>query len=172
MLIKISCFEDIDQRQLMDLYQEGNRENCSYFFPDEEEAAALPKVEQKFLDYLEQDFFSAPDRWYYVLEKKGVWVSALRLSHIRDDIYYIEALETHPGHRKKGYAVEFMQELIDTLKEKGPFRLCDCVSKKNEASLATHKKCGFEIVSEEGYDYLSGEVNDRCYGLQYTFSKR
>lgn len=46
---------------------------------------------------------------------------------------------------------------------------CDCVHKRNEASLRTHLKCGFEIVAEEGYDDLCGEASQRNYGMCYRF---
>ncbi len=43
------------------------------------------------------------------------------------------------------------------------------MSKKNTASLKTHEKCGFKIVSDKGYDYLSNEESDRDYSLEYNY---
>ena len=57
MLHKLTAFAQTDGRKLMDLYQEGNRENAPYFFPEiKEQALALKKVEQRFLEYVETDF--------------------------------------------------------------------------------------------------------------------
>lgn len=53
----------------------------------------------------------------------------------------------------------------------GPFRLCDCVGKKNAASLKAHEKCGFRIVSEKGCDYLHREADDRDFGLEYRYER-
>lgn len=53
----------------------------------------------------------------------------------------------------------------------GPFRLCDCVGKKNAASLRAHEKCGFRIVSEQGCDYLHREADDRDFGLEYRYER-
>lgn len=53
----------------------------------------------------------------------------------------------------------------------GPFRLCDCVGKKNAASLKAHEKCGFRIVSEQGCDYLHQEADDRDFGLEYRYER-
>ena len=64
-----------------------------------------------------------------------------------------------------------MLSVISVLKKNGPFKICDCVSKKNIASLETHKKCGFKIVSEKGFDYLQNEEDDRDYGLEYCFEE-
>ena len=58
---------------------------------------------------------------------------------------------------------------LEDMKNDGSFKLCVCISKKNIASLKTHEKCGFKIVSEKGYDYLSNEENDSTYGLEYNY---
>lgn len=42
----------------------------------------------------------------------------------------------------------------------------DTVSKRNEASIKTHLKAGFRIVSEEGYDYLRNERCDGYLGME------
>lgn len=57
------------------------------------------------------------------------------------------------------------------MKAEGPFRLCDCVGKKNTASLKAQEKCGFRIVSEQGYDYLHQEADDRDFGLEYRYER-
>ena len=154
----------------MDLYQEGNRENAPYFFPEiKEQALALEKMEQRFLEYVETDFFSRNDSEYWVLEEDGVWISALRLYKISEGFYYMEALETHPDFRERGYAARLLAGVIGDLKTRGPFRLCDCVGKNNAASLGVHRKCGFEIAAEAGINYLDQSASERCFGLAYTF---
>ncbi len=163
-------YEDLDARRLMDVYAESNLENAEDFFPDEKDkAAAVRKVEAGFLDFLRDEFFAKPDATYWVLARDGVWVSACRVSRIEDGLYYLEALETRPDSRRRGYAAELLSGVLTALKRRGPFRLCDCVGKRNEASLKTHAACGFRIVSEQGYDYLSGETNERTYGLEYRY---
>lgn len=170
MIYKITGFKDIDGQKLMALYRESNRENTDYFYPeltDKEEA--LKKAEQEYLRYIKNDFLSAGSNEYWILEENGVWVCALRLYKIRDTLYYIEALETHPDFRKMGYAKQLLSGVIEALKKRGPFRLCDCVDKKNPASLKTHESCGFAVVSDAGYDYLSNEASDQDYGMQYAY---
>ena len=168
MLIRITEYGGIDERKLMDVYAESNYENTDYFFPDmEDKEAAAKQVEAGFLEFLKNDFFNQAGAAYWVLEKEGLWVSALRTSLIEPGLYYMEALETRPDCRKKGHAAELLREVTGHLKEEGSFRLCCRVSKRNIPSLKTHLKCGFRIVSEEGLDYLSGERDDRDYGLEY-----
>lgn len=170
MLFRISRFDDLDERKLMDIYSESNFENTDYFFPDlEDKKEAVRKVEEGFLGFLKDEFFSQSGSVYWVLESDGVWVSALRLSRIEKGLYYLEALETRPDCRRQGHAACLLDGVIDELKQAGPFRICDCISKRNTASIRTHEKCGFSIVSEAGYDYLLNESDDHDYGLEYRF---
>ena len=170
-LIKITEFQKLDPRKLMDVYSESNLENTEFFFPDEpDKEAALRKAEAGFLDFLKNDFFTQTDAAYWILENDGVYVSALRTCRIQKGLYFLEALETRPDHRRMGFGADLLSGVADSLKENGPFRLCCCVSKKNSASSRTHEKSGFQIVSDAGYDYLLEEADDHDYGLEYRFS--
>ena len=94
-------------------------------------------------------------------------VSALRLNELQPGLYYLEALETRPGYRRRGYAARLLQAVIAHLKDRGPVRICDCVSKGNEPSIRTHLVCGFSIVSEIGHDYLRNTDDPYDYGFEY-----
>ena len=170
MLIRITEYQKLNTRKLMDVYSESNYENTDYFYPDEtDKDAAVQRVEEGFLDFLKNDFFNKAHATYWILEINDVWVSALRTCQIQEGLYYFEALETRPDHRQKGYGTILLSSVEDSLKKDGPFRLCSCVSKKNIASLKTHEKSGFRIVSEEGYDYLNEEAGDRDFGMEYRY---
>ena len=170
MIHRITKIEQIEPAKLMGIYQESNQENISYFYPDEpDQKKALRKVEEGFLQYIEKDFLSADGNAYWVLEKENKWVSAVRLNCLSPGSYYLEALETHPDYRNRGYACELLNSLVKELKKDGPFEVMDCVSKKNEASIRTHLKCGFQIVSECGIDYLSGSEDERDYGMRLAY---
>ena len=172
MLLRITNYCYLDARKLMDIYAESNLENTDYFYPDEtDKDAAVKKVEAGFMDFLQNDFFKQEDATYWILEDEGNWLCAARTCKIKSGLYYLEALETRPDLRGKGYASRLLSSLLDVLKEEGSFCLCDCVSKKNIASLKTHEKCGFQIVTDEGYDYLQGEADDHDYGLEYRYSE-
>ncbi len=170
MLKIITEYQNVDARKLMDVYSESNYENTDYFFPEEaDKEAAVRKVEAGFLDFLKNDFFTKTDATYWILEINAVYVSALRTCRIRKGLYYLEALETRPDCRRKGYGAMLLSSVADSLKENGPFRLCSCASKKNVASLKTHEKSGFQVVSEAGYDYLCEEADDHDFGLEYRY---
>ena len=170
MIIEINTFGQIDGRKLMDIYRESNVENTDYFYPDtSNKVEALRKVECDYLDYIRKDFLANEKNRYMILENNGNWVCALRLYCIDTGLYYIEALETHPEYRRKGYAAWLLTDVIDLLKKRGAYMIRDCVDKKNIASLLTHQKVGFVIYSDEGYDYLQNETDIGSYGLQFTY---
>lgn len=172
MLLKITGGQALDERRLMDVYAESNLENTDFFCPEEpDKEAAVRMVESGFLDFLKKEFFKEPEAICWVLEEDGVWVSALRICRIPEGPYYLEALETRPDRRRQGYGVRLLSEVLDAMKAEGPFRLCDCVGKKNTASLKAHEKCGFQIVSEQGCDYLHQEADDRDFGLEYRYER-
>ena len=136
----------------------------------DEERAALAQAEEGFLAFLRETFFSRPGSSYWIWEEAGIYLSALRLSTIEPGFYYLEALETHPDYRRRGYAAGLLRAVIAELKKEGPFRICDCVHKKNLPSLATHLACGFTVAAEAGIDYLyGGEVKDWSYGMEYRY---
>ena len=170
MLHIITSYADLDGPRLMAVYAESNLENTDYFFPElEDKALAVKQVEEGFLTFLRDEFFAGPGPAYYVLEEAGAWVSALRMNELQPGFYYLEALETCPDHRQQGCAARLLREVTDYLKAKGPFRICDCVSKKNEPSIRTHLACGFRVVSQAGHDYLQN-TDDPCdYGFEYRY---
>ena len=172
MILRISDYGDLDERRLMDIYAESNFENTDYFYPDEtDKKTAVDRVESGFLRFLKEEFFKQTKAACWVFEEEGEWISALRTCEIQAGLYYLEALETRPDRRKAGYGALLLSGVLEALKEDGSFRLCDCVGKKNAASLKTHEKCGFRIVSEEGYDYLHDEADDHAFGLEYRYLK-
>lgn len=171
MILRITRYCDLNERKLMDVYSESNFENTDYFFPNEtDKAVAVRKVEEGFCGFLKDEFYANAGNAYWILEENGIWVCALRLNLIEKGLYYLEALETKPDCRKQGYATKLMNGVIETLKSDGSFRICDCISKKNVASIRTHEKCGFRIVSDKGFDYLQNEADDHDYGLEFSYS--
>lgn len=153
-------------RMVHEIYREGNVENARWRNPGLEDLTeAIKAEEESFVAFL-RTFLEKDENSYYVLAVEGAWVSALRLTKIRD-FYYLEALETAEAHRKKGYAAQLIREVVKLLKTRGKVILRDNVSKRNLPSLATHRNCGFEIETEKGINYLSGEQSDQVYGMLF-----
>ena len=153
-------------RKLMDIYAEGNRENAEYFYPELPLTEGVAKEEKKFAEMLRKSFLTRPENELYVLEAEGQWVAALRLTKL-EGFYYLEALETKPDRRKRGYGKALLEALCRELAGRGPVMIRDCVSKRNEASLRTHLSAGFVIDQDPGIEYPGGETDPRCFGMLY-----
>lgn len=148
--------------KLMEVYEEGNRENGALFWPELSEGEQLLRAEQEFYQYLQQVFFRTEAAAYYLWEVDGRLVSALRLEPYRDGLL-LEALETAPGCRHNGYAGALMAAVLE---QEGEQKIYSHVGKRNVASLRTHLRCGFRRISERAV-YANGSVNDRCCTLLY-----
>ena len=158
-MLKISeNMGQLNHSALMALYEEGNRENAADLYPDLFEGQALLRAEQDFYDYLRHDFFQTPNAFYAVWEENGEYLSALRLEPYKDGML-LEALETHPQHRRKGYAQRLIEAVLAN-----QTRVYSHVGKKNRASLGVHEKCGFRRISEQA-TYIDGSVNSHCCTL-------
>ncbi len=161
MLIAAKNMGELDFPGLMEIYIEGNRENGADLYPEEPEPRQLQLAEEGFRNYLAQDFFRVSGAMYYIWQEDGVPVSALRLEPYRDG-QLLEALETRPDCRRRGYG----EQLIRAVLAQAQGKVYSHVHKKNVPSLAIHKKCGFRRISELAA-YVDGSVNDRCCTLCY-----
>ena len=154
------ALKDVSFSQLMRVYEEGNRENAREFWPDLDENQALIRAEQEFYQYLKQVFFTTENARYCIWTEKGRYISALRLEPYRDGLL-LEALETEPGERRKGYAAKLIRGVQEQLPGD---KIYSHVSKRNLASLRTHERCGFRIIADNAV-YADGSVTNRSYTL-------
>ena len=151
---------DLSFSKLMEVYREGNLENGRDLWPDLPEGQQLIRAEQDFYNYLTQVFFPSRGAVYAIWEEKGSYLCALRLEPYKDGLL-LEALETHPEHRRKGYA----QLLIYAVRERtGSTKIYSHVHKSNIPSLKVHQKCGFQRIQEYAV-YVDGSFNNRCCTL-------
>ena len=146
---------------LMEVYRESNGWNGEEFFPMETPERQFALAEERFYQYLQEDFFSKPYARYYIWTEDGEYVSALRLWTFLDG-QLLEGLETKPGQRRKGYAAS----LIRAVQEQSPAgtKIYSHVSRSNTASLRLHEGCGFQVLQESAR-YLDGTVSTRALTL-------
>ena len=102
---------ELNFRQLMDVYEEGNLENAAKFYPREPQNQWLLLAEQAFHQYLRECFFPTKGARYCLWIVDGRYFSALRLEPYRDGLL-LEALETHPAERRKGYAAALVNAVL------------------------------------------------------------
>ena len=74
----------------------------------------------------------------------------------------LQALETKPDSRAMGYAGKLIRETLRTLP--GGTKVYSHVSKRNAASLAVHRVCGFLPVLDYAVE-IDGTVTRKCFTL-------
>lgn len=153
LLLVVEKMGDLNFRQLMDVYQEGNLEDAAEFFPNVPENQWPLLAEQSFYQYLREIFFATEGALYAIWVVEGRYVSALRLEPYQDGLL-LEALETAPQLRNRGYACALIRAALCYA---AGTKVYSHVSKKNYASLAVHKKCGFHRIAEHAV-YADGSV--------------
>ena len=154
-------FHQLNFAQLMMVYEEGNRENGALLHPELPEGQQILQAEQSFYQYLRECFFRTQGAVYAVWLENGQYVSALRLEPYEDGLL-LEALETAPCERKKGYA----EKLIRAVQAQFPQKIYSHVHKKNTASLKVHQKCGFCQILDYAR-YIDGSVARTAVTLRY-----
>ncbi len=160
MLKIVKKLADLDFGQLMEVYREGNLENGRELWPELTESQQIFRAEQDFYSYLREDFFTRPGAYYALWVLDGRYVSALRMESYRDG-FLLEALETVPEMRRKGYAGALMGEVLANSE---PGKIYSHVKKTNVSSLFVHEKCGFQRISQQAI-YIDGSADSRCCTL-------
>lgn len=153
MLHTVKKMNELVFSSLMEVYEEGNRENGEELWPELPEGLQLLRAEQTFHQYLRECFFATPGAVYCLWLENGRYVSALRLEPYQDGLL-LEALETAPDLRSRGYASSLIKAVLQQF---GDQKIYSHVSKRNTASLRTHEKCGFHRIADHAV-YADGSV--------------
>ena len=126
--------------QLMSLYSESMNEMKKHFASDAEMCEA-------YASFL-QDFVINLKLLILVEVSDDEWVSALRAIETMEGHWFLEAVETKPEKRKKGFGKNLLYHTIDYLKNIGMKELTCTISKNNFKSQELHRKCGFLPTNE------------------------
>lgn len=161
MLILAHSLRELRFGALMGVYLQGNQEKAERDYPEEPAGAGLRLAEEDFYRYLRECFFRTPGAAYAVWEEGGSYVSALRLEPYRDGVL-VNALETAPQQRRKGYASRLLEAVLGTLN--GP--VYSHVAKSNLPSLALHERLGFRRIQETAL-YLDGSLDHWACTLRW-----
>ena len=165
MLLWFKSVKDLDFRRLMSVYEEGNLENAADRYSDLPPLQGIMQAEQDFYQYLRESFFKTEGAYYALWEVNGTYVSALRIEPYKDGVL-LEALETAPEHRCRGYAKQLMQAVLA-----GEKKVYSHVGKGNLPSLRAHEACGFRRILEQAV-YIDGSVNRKCCTLCFAVDKQ
>lgn len=164
MLTVAKTLKALQFSSLMAVYEESNRENGEEFYPNLPPQEQLLQAEQDFYNYLRDGFFKEPGGAYYIWSAQGQYVSALRLEPYQDGLL-LEALETHPAFRGRGYAKQLIRAVLETADYE---KIYVHISRRNAPSIAVHTACGFRKILDYGV-YVDGSVNH--YTDTYLYEK-
>ncbi len=165
MLTILNNFNDLNFRQLMDVYQESNTKHGRMRYSNLYENLQIIYAEQDFYAYL-KIFFSVSGSRYAVWTVGGAYKAALRLEPYNDDGLLITALETAPESRNKGYGTMLVREVLLELRKVGIKKVYSHVAKSNIQSLSLHRSCGFYEASDSAV-FLDGSYHYDYFTLCY-----
>lgn len=127
------------------------------FIPEGTETPPKSIIEQPELQVYIADFGKSDD-WCLVAEIKekivgAVWVRIMNdYGHIDDETPSL-AISLYEEYRHLGLGTALMKEMLQFLKDKGYKRTSLSVQKANYA-VNMYRKVGFEVVSENGKEYI------------------
>jgi len=147
---------ELDFRQLMDVYEQSNRQTGQENYPYLPEPQQLLMAEQDVYTYLKGFFFKDPNAYYAVWAPEGCYKAAVRLEPYEDG-YLLTALETVPDSRRKGYATNLLKNIVSYLKECHCANLYAHIDSRNTASIVLHRSCGFYKIADHAV-FLDGSV--------------
>ena len=95
-----------------------------------------------------KEFISKPNQLVIVEIQNGVWVSGLRAIETKPSHWHIEAVETRPDSRQKGYGKKLLKNTLEYLTTRGMKSADCCIAKSNIASQTLHTNCGFVCTNK------------------------
>ena len=147
MLKLVYSMAELNAGQLMAVYRQSNLKNAKARYRECPEEMAICREEEDFLSYLREDFFTVKGALYAVWMVGDAYCATLRLEPYRDGLL-LEALETAPHARRKGYACALITAVIDHFQQSSYKAIYSHIHKGNKPSLGVHKKCGFMQISD------------------------
>jgi ribosomal protein S18 acetylase RimI-like enzyme len=164
-LLVFHSFDNVNMKDFLSVFKESSVENATRWYPDLSQEEALQQYENGYIRYMQTDCGDEGGT-LFILSDNEHYVSSLRLYAKAPKEYYLEALETHPDFRKKGYGKELLLQMQRHLREQDTdYVITAHVEKTNAASLNTHRAAGFEITAD--FVVEDGERYDGDYQLTY-----
>jgi len=169
MLRVASSMNQLNFRQLMNVYQESNQKNGAVNYPRLSAPEQAIRAEDEMYRYLRDCVFATKMGFCGIWELDGLYVSALRIEQYRD-AWLLTALETLPEVRNKGYGTLLVRGVLSYLEEMGTATVFSHIAKGNGASIAVHKACGFDQVLDYAV-FMDGSVTQAYSTFRHVFNK-
>ena len=160
MVTYIQKIRDCDISALFSVYSQSLEEARTLHYSRLDANEGFLLASQDYYQYLSQVFFRTPGAVLAVYSHNGEYVSALRLEPYQDG-YLLNALETAPDCRGKGFGKHLVEEVIAYCRAAGIHVLYSHVDKQNVASQKLHLAVGFTVVSR------NATLLDGTFSTQY-----
>lgn len=137
-------FGSLPYSALLEIYEGSLESSGRELAPNASEYEQRFLAEQELYTFLSDCFFKTPGAFYALWQEDGHFCSALRMEPYQDG-FLLEALETAPRLRKRGFAEMLIRETIIALPH-GTRKVYSHIAKSNQASLTVHTRCGFQKI--------------------------
>ncbi len=164
MLTILNSAENADFAALSSIYEESVIADGEKNFPYEDASVRYLLARQSFYSYV-QDFLTKQQGIWALWRADGAYQAACRLEIYRDG-FLLAGLEAVPVGRGKGYATALVNGVIAYAAQEGVTVIYSHVAKNNGSSLAVHKKCGFNLISDTAV-LLDGSADSSTCTLKH-----
>ncbi|PKK95524.1 MAG: hypothetical protein CVV60_00845 [Tenericutes bacterium HGW-Tenericutes-5] len=142
--LKDNCIE-----QWFDVLNHGLVEDRGFSLNDSNIEEIKSNIKKDYIEYLMSCSMDKNFHGYYVFrDEQNTIVAVCRIVFENGD-YYLEGLETHRDHYRKGYATKLLFQVLHELKRNEIMKLYSIVRNHNTKSMNFHKKHGFTIIKED-----------------------
>lgn len=160
MLKRITQVEPWVVQGQMELYRESMAQLARRF----ESPQAMEQAYGEFL----KEFVTHDHQMVLVEEVDGAWVSGLRCVESAPGVWYLEALETAPQARGKGWAKQLLAHTQALLCQQGAQELFSLIDPANTSSIAAHVACGFTATQRKP---VNGWGEEQLGDVLYTWRR-
>lgn len=113
-------------------------------------------------------FLAQEDRYMFAFRDGDAIAAALRIIHMGEDNWYLEALGTAPEYRGQGIAKKLIKQTLRLMRTIPARSIVSLVRRDNEASRAVHEACGFLDTGMTAKDEEGTSV-DECMVYHYIY---
>lgn len=165
MLTIIRSTDPVPYSAIMEIYEESITRDGRLRYARYSVERQKMEAEQELYQYLKEVFFRQPEAFLALWTVDGKAVSALRMEPYQDG-FLLNALETAPAHRKKGYATSLVKETLMYFRGHSNLPVYSHIEQKNLASINVHQNAGFGFL-KTGAFHLDGSHSDTQNTYRY-----
>lgn len=128
---------------------------------------ARAALAQDYSDFI-AEFITQNDRYIFAVKENETYAAVLRIIQMSEFGWYIEAMETAPQYRRKGFARYLLKQTLRCMRNLGAKTIISVIGNDNLASLALHISCGFTDTGKTPKD-IEGAPFERFSIFEYQY---